>query len=63
MIKIIAAIIVGLILGLVNAAAGTVYGMCKSNVVGGDEGKATDFMGDTEEVTFHEKRDEKRRIH
>ncbi len=60
MTEIILAIIIGLVLGLVNAAGGTVYGLCKSNVIGGEEGTAADFMGDAEEVIFHEKRDGKK---
>lgn len=60
MVEMILAIIIGLIFGLVNAAGGTIYGLCKSNIVGGEEGKAADFMGDSEEVLFHEKRDGKK---
>ncbi len=59
---IILAIVIGLVLGLVNAAAGTAYGMSKSNIVGGEEGTAADFMKDGEEVVFHEKRDQKKKI-
>ena len=59
MIKIILAIVIGLALGLVNAAGGTAYGMSQSNMVGKKEGAASDFMKDGQEVVFHEKRDEK----
>ena len=59
MTEIVLGIIIGLIFGLVNAAGGTVYGLCKSNIVGAEEGKASDFMGNTGEVIFHKKRDEK----
>lgn len=57
---IILTIVIGLALGLINAAAVTAYGMSKSNIVGGEEGTASDFMKDGEEVVFHEKRDKKK---
>ena len=59
MVEIVLGIVIGLILGLVNALGGTIYGLCQSNIVGAAEGTAANFMGDAEEVIFHEKRDEK----
>lgn len=55
MIKIVLAIIFGLVLGLVNAAGGTAYGLSKSNIVGGEEGSAEDFVKDRRGIVFHEK--------
>lgn len=60
MIHIILAIVIGLALGLVNAAGGTTYGMSKSNIVGGEEGAAADFMKHGEDVVFHVKSDRKK---
>ncbi len=60
MIHIILAIVIGLALGLVNAAGGTAYGMSKSNIVGGEEGTAADFMKHGEDVVFHVKSDRKK---
>lgn len=60
MIHIILAIVIGLALGLVNAAGGTAYGMSKSNIVGGEEGAAADFMKHGEDVVFHVKSDRKK---
>lgn len=59
MMNIILAIVIGLALGLVNAAGGTAYGMSKSNIVGGEEGTASDFMK-AEDVVFHAKSDRKK---
>lgn len=56
MIKIVLAIIIGLVLGLINAAGGTAYGLSKSNIVGGEEGAASDFVKDRRGIVFHEKR-------
>mgnify|MGYP003295294214 FL=1 len=56
MTTIILAIVIGLVLGLINAAGGTVYGMSKSNVVGGEESIGSDFMEEGQEVEFHDKR-------
>ena len=55
MIKIVLAIIIGLVLGLINAAGGTAYGLSKSNTVGGGEGSAEDFVKDRRGIVFHEK--------
>ena len=55
MIEIIAAIGIGLVLGVINAAAGTAYGLSKSNIVGGEEGSVSDFIKDGRGVYFHEK--------
>ncbi len=60
MIKIVLAIVIGLVLGLVNAAGGTAYGLSKSNIVGGGEGSAADFVKDRRGIVFHEKRDKKK---
>ena len=60
MIHIILAIVIGLALGLVNAAGGTAYGMSKSNIVGGEEGSAEDFVKDRRGIVFHEKRNSKK---
>ena len=60
MIKIILAIVIGLVLGLINAAGGTAYGLSKSNIVGGEEGSAEDFVKDRRGIVFHEKRDNKK---
>ncbi len=60
MIKIILAIVIGLVFGLINAAAGTAYGLSKSNIVGGEEGAATDFIKDERGVRFLVKRDKKK---
>ncbi len=62
MIKIVLAIIIGLILGLINAAGGTAYGLSKSNIVGGEEGSAEDFVKDRRGIVFHEKRDSKKGV-
>ena len=58
MVKIVLGCI-GLIFGLTHAFCGTVCNLCKSNIVGADEAKAADFMGDAEQVVFHEKIDGK----
>jgi len=60
MIRVIVAIVIGLALGLINAAGGTAYGMSKSNIVGENEGVASDFMEEGQEIIFHEKRDKKK---
>ena len=60
MTKMVLSIVIGLVLGVVNAAGGTAYGLSKSNIVGGNEGLASDFMKDGQEVVFHEKRDRKK---
>ena len=59
MIDIVLAIVIGLILGLVNAAGGTAYGLSKSNIVGEKEPSAEDFVKDRRGIVFHEKRDSK----
>ena len=60
MIKVIVAIGIGLVLGLINAAGGTAYGLSKSNIVGGEEGAASDFIIDERGVRFLVKRDKKK---
>lgn len=60
MIDIVLAIVIGLVLGLVNAAGGTVYGLCKSNIVGDGGASADDFVKDRRGIVFHEKRDSKK---
>lgn len=62
MIKIVLAIIIGLVLGLINAAGGTAYGLSKSNIVGGEEGSAEDFVKDRRGIVFHEKRVSKKGV-
>ena len=59
MVKIVLGIIIGLVLGVVNAAYGTLWSLCQSNIVGAKEGAADDFKGSGGQVFFHEKRDEK----
>jgi len=60
MIDIVLAIVIGLILGLVNAAGGTAYGLSKSNIVGEKEASAEDFVKDRRGIVFHDKRDSKK---
>lgn len=60
MIKIVLAMVIGLIVGLINAAGGTAYGLSKSNIVGGEEASAEDFVRDRRGIVFHEKRDSKK---
>ncbi len=62
MTKIVLAIVIGLILGLVNAAGGTAYGLSKSNIVGGEEGSAEDFVKDRRGIVFHDRRDSKKGV-
>ena len=56
MVKIVLAIGIGLVLGVINAAGGTAHGLSKSNVVGGEEGSATDYIKDERGVRFHVQR-------
>lgn len=60
MIKIVLAMVIGLIVGLINAAGGAAYGLSKSNIVGGEEASAEDFVRDRRGIVFHEKRDSKK---
>lgn len=55
MTKIVLAIVIGLVLGLVNAAGKTAHSLSKSNIVGGEEGVAEDFVKDRRGIVFHKK--------
>ncbi len=60
MINIVLAIVIGLALGLITAAAVTAYGLSKSNIVGEGEGAAEDFVKDRRGIVFHKKKDSKK---
>lgn len=60
MINIVLAIVIGLVLGLITAAAVTAYGVSKSNIVGEKEGVAEDFVRDRRGIVFHKKKDSKK---
>lgn len=54
------AIVIGLVLGLITAAAVTAYGLSKSNIVGEEEGVKGDFVRDRRGIVFHKKKDSRK---
>ena len=62
MSRIMLTVVIGLILGVVTAVGGTARSISKSNIVGGNEGTASDFTKEGRDVLFHEMRDRKKML-